>query len=157
MRTSPAWHQEQGGGMATGGKWDALKGFTEESSAGDVVLAKVRLEVVFRTKSRCLWSKGGCFKWPVVAEECGDTAEQHIYFVDLFLVLGNPVTVQSWVPTPLGKLLKQNPRLRDVRRATCLMVVDGLPTYEEKRWALCCYRCFYRPKGSCWGQVHVPG
>ena len=32
--------------MATGGKQDALKGFTEESNVDDVVLAKVELEVL---------------------------------------------------------------------------------------------------------------
>lgn len=61
--------------MATGGKQDAPKGFTEESSGNDVVLAKVELKVLFRTKNRHLGSKEGCFKWPVVAEECGETAE----------------------------------------------------------------------------------
>lgn len=32
--------------MATGGKQDALKGFTEESNVDDVVLAKAGLEVL---------------------------------------------------------------------------------------------------------------
>ena len=32
--------------MATGGKQDALKGFTEESNIDDVVLAKAELEVL---------------------------------------------------------------------------------------------------------------
>lgn len=59
--------------MATGGKQDALKGFTEGSNVDDV-LAKAELEVLC-SEPRADVSADRCFKRSVVARECGDAAE----------------------------------------------------------------------------------